>query len=238
MKPKFRLAAVLVLLCCSIALQAQEIKKYFTTEELPDLIQCLPAPPAEDSDAFRYDVQRYEWGKLQRADSLRADMACRDAGWTYESLVEELKVPFGVNISREATPCIWTVLERSLKTVEQIRVAPKAYFHRIRPFEYFNEPTLSGEDDWLRGEGSYPSGHTIRAWLVAMLLSEINPAEANAIYARAWQSGESRVIAGAHWQTDVDASRVAAAIGYARLQTSGDFRDDMARAQEEFCSLK
>ena len=85
----------------------------------------------------------------------------------------------------------------------------------------------------MRGEGSYPSGHTMRGWSAAMLLAEINPAAANALYARGWMYGESRVIAGAHWQSDVDASRVAASIGVTALHTSPEFLAQMARAQEE-----
>ena len=226
---------MLFLAAWPLFMSAQEgLPVYFPPEELPDLVQCLPAPPSKDSPAFKYDVQRYKWGKLQRKDAERADMACRDAVWTYDALIGELGQPLGIRISEGTTPCIWTVLERSLRTIDQIRVAPKAYFHRIRPFEYFKEATLTGEDDELRGEGSYPSGHTIRSWLAALLLAEVDPASADAIYARAWEYGESRVIAGAHWQSDVDASRVAASIGYSSLQTSPDFREDMAKAQDEF----
>ena len=214
-----------------------QTRTYFTTEELPDLIKSLPAPPDTTSNVFTYDIMRYMWGKEQRHDKARADMAVRDAGWTDEELLAEFDEPFGMHISRETTPQIWNVLERSLATVAQIRVAPKAYYHRIRPFEFFNDKTISGEDDILRGEGSYPSGHTIRAWLVALVLSEVNPAVCDAVYARAWTAGESRVIVGAHWQTDVDASRVAASMGYSRLQTSAEYRADMMRAQEELRSL-
>ena len=39
---------------------------------------------------------------------------------------------------------------------------------------------------------------------------------------------------GIHWQTDIDASRLAAGIGYCRLQTSPLFREDMTRAQEAY----
>jgi len=46
--------------------------------------------------------------------------------------------------------------------------------------------------------------------------------------------GESRVIVGAHWQSDVDASRVAASIGYAALHGSAEFREQMAKAQAEY----
>ena len=238
MKRSFVFVAILAIVCV-IGLNAQErwARTYLTSEELPDLIKCLPAPPAKGSPAFKYDVKRYKWGKEQRKDADRVAMASRDAVWTYEALIAEFYDSFGLVVSREATPRIWTLLENSLMTLDQIRVAPKAYFHRIRPFEYFKEPTLTGEDAELSGEGSYPSGHTIRSWLAALLLAEINPAGADAIYARAWAYGESRVIAGAHWQSDVDASRVAASIGYSRLQTSGAFRDQMLLAQEEFRRL-
>ncbi len=220
--------------CCIAQAQSDISRPYFSTEELPDLIQCLPAPPAKGTPAFNYDVQRYKWGKQQRKNAERAEIAKRDAVWSYEALVQEFWVPFGNVVSSTATPAIWALLDRSLRTVDQIRVAPKAYFHRTRPFEYFKEKTLTGEDEEIRGEGSYPSGHTIRSWLTAMLLSEINPDAANAIYQRAWEYGESRVIAGAHWQSDVDASRVAASIGYSRLQSSPEFRSAMEAAKEEF----
>ena len=215
--------------------QAQEV--YFTTDQLPDLIQSLPAPPDSLSHGVAYDVMQYQWGKAQRPDSVRAEMARRDAIWTYEALLGELAGPFGLALSKEATPAIWTVLVNSLATTDQMRVAPKAYYHRRRPFEVFNEKMLTGEEAALSGEGSYPSGHTMRGWTAALLLAQINPAAADGLYARAWKYGESRVIAGAHWQSDVDVTRVAASIGFSRLQTSDRFQAEMARAQEEFRRL-
>lgn len=231
--------AAALLGCGALSVHAQTpVPTYFTTEELPDLIQCLPAPPDTMSAGFTYDIMRYMWGKAQRSDPERAAIAKRDAVWSYEALLAEFNQPFGMEISKSRTPAIWNVLERSLATVDQMRVAPKAYFHRMRPFERFHETMLTGEEAELSGEGSYPSGHTMRSWLAALLLSEINPAASGAIYARAWMYGESRVIAGAHWQSDVDASRVASSIGYARLQTSPAFRKHMAKAQAEFRKLQ
>ena len=77
----------------------------------------------------------------------------------------------------------------------------------------------------------------MRGWVAAMLLAEINPAGADEIYARGWEYGESRVIVGAHWQSDVDASRIAASIGFAALHTSPEFLLQMARAKSEFIQL-
>lgn len=217
--------------------QGYQPTTYFTTEEMPDLIQCLPAPPDSTSEAFSYDILRYMWGKLQRFDTERADMARRDAVWSYEALLAEMSVPFGLEISEEDTPEIWKLITNSLATVDQMRVAPKAYYHRTRPFVYFHEEPFMESDKEFYNEGSYPSGHTMRCWATALLLSEINPEASGAIFSRAWLYCENRVITGAHWQSDIDATRSGASIGYARLQTSSDFQKQMAKAQKEFKKL-
>ena len=229
-----------ILFCCSLQIKAQnnDVKLYFGTEELPDLIKCLPPPPAFNSPEFSYDVLRYQWGKTQRLDSVRAAIARRDAVWTYEALLAEFNIPFGLNISKTETPEIWKLLETSLATTDQMRVAPKAYYHRLRPFEMYEEHLLSTETEAeLSGEGSYPSGHTMRGWLAALLLAEINPARADTLFARGWMYSESRVIEGAHWQSDIDATRVGASIGYAALHTSPEFLAQLEKAQNEFRRL-
>ena len=239
MKRFLLIATVALLSTMNVWAQQDAVRPYFSTQELPDLIKCLPAPPAFDSPEFANDVVRYQWGKTQRLDSARAAIAKRDAVWSYEALFAEFNIPFGLTISRTETPEIWKLLETSLVTTDQMRVAPKAYYHRLRPFEMYNEHLLSPETEAeVRGEGSYPSGHTARGWVTALLLAEINPARADTIFARGWMYGESRVIEGAHWQSDVDASRVAASIGYAALQSSPAFREQMERAKAEFVRKK
>ena len=192
---------ILTALCLwSINAQENSVQIYFSSEELPDLIQCLPAPPEKGSPAFKYDVQRYKWGKAQRNNHERADMVRRDAVWSYEALMTELSIPFGLEITAESTPEIWKLVTTSLATTDQM----------------------------------HPSGHTMRSWTAALILAEVNPVAAEAIYSRAWECGISRVISGAHWQSDVDVTRLAASIGYSRLQTSPAFRVQMALAQDEF----
>ena len=225
-------------LMAGMSMNAQdEVTPYFTVDELPDLIQCLPAPPAFDSPEFANDMMRFAWGKQQRLDPERAEIAKRDAVWSYEALLAEFSVPFGLNISPEGTPEIWKLMVTSLTTTDAMRVAPKAFYHRQRPFERFQDKMLTDEEAELAGEGSYPSGHTMRGWTAALLLAEVNPAAANDIFARGWMYGESRVIVGAHWQSDVDASRVAASIGYAALHGSPEFREQMEKAQTEYLEL-
>ena len=232
---KFLTFILPALLCWSAAFAQEDIVPYIPQDKLPDVVQILPAPPQDPSADFDYDILRYMWGKQQRKDSLRLAMAVRDAVWNLDTTIVILAEPFGLKISKADTPAIYNVLSRGVTTIEGIRVKPKAHYFRIRPFAYFQEPSIfPQDDDWLAKEGSYPSGHTIRAWACAMVMAQINPAAAEAVFARAWESGVSRVISGCHWQSDVDASRPVASIGYSKLQTSQEFLIDMALAQAEF----
>ncbi len=225
----------LIALLATMTMHAQnEVQPYFTVDELPDLIKCLPAPPAFDSPEFANDMMRFSWGKQQRLDPERAEIAKRDAVWSYEALLAEFDIPFGLHMSPENTPEIWKLMVTSMTTTDAMRVAPKAYYHRQRPFERFQDKMLTDEEAELTGEGSYPSGHTMRGWTAALLLAEVNPAAADTIFARGWMYGESRVIVGAHWQSDVDASRVAASIAVCALHGSAAFREQMAKAQAEY----
>ena len=192
----------LLLLGCVTASQAQKNETYFTVDEMPNIIKCLPAPPSFDSPQFAYDQARYQWGKEQRKDSVRAAIARGDAIWGYEALLRQLSGAFGMDINETETPEIWKLMTTSLATTDQIRVAPKKYYMRQRPFLYYNEHLLTyqaeEDEEELGREGSYPSGHTARGWVAALLLAEINPARADTIFARGWMYGESRVIVGAH----------------------------------------
>ena len=222
---------------CTMA-QNDNITLYFDTKELPNLIYCLPAPPDTIGEDFAHDIMRYMWGKTQRSDAARTAIAVRDAVWSFDALLAELSVPFGLKISKISTPEIYKLMVNSLSTIDQMRVEPKAYYMRKRPFVRFQEHmyTVYEEAD-LRNEGSYPSGHSQRGYSAALLLSEVNPANANALMARGYMYGESRVIVGAHWQSDVDASRLGGAIGLARLHTSPEFLAQLAKAQDEFKRL-
>ena len=230
------LLSLILTAACLFSAAAQEA--YFTIDDMPDLVKCLPAPPDTVSMGFTYDVMRYMWGKTMRADAARAAIAERDAIWDLDTLAAIFSEPFGMKIGKQTTPEIYKAFVNGVHTIGLIRVRPKAHFMRKRPFDRFQEHMYTTwEEDDLRGEGSYPSGHTIRGWSAALLLAEINPAAANDLFARGWDYGESRVIVGAHWQSDVDASRPAASIGYSFLQTNQAYREQMDKAREEYAIL-
>ena len=109
---------------------------------------------------------------------------------------------------------------------------------RIRPFAYFKESTCRPEDEaTLSTNGSYPSGHTSIGWATALVLAEVNPARQSEIIKRGYEMGQSRVICGYHWQSDVDAARVVASTVVATLHSNSEFNAQLAKAKAEFQRL-
>lgn len=211
---------------------------YFDSDELPNAVKWLPAPPEPNSTQFAYDLTQYMWGKGERLNEERAQQAIDHGVTDISDMAKQFSVPFGMEISQEKTPCIFHVLYRGVLTVRLCATKPKTAITRLRPYVRYNEPTLIPDDEeTLRENGSYPSGHSIRGWAMTLLLCEINPAAQDDILALGYQWGQSRAIAGYHWQSDIDAGRLLASAGYARLHTHEQFLADMAAARAEFAQL-
>ena len=231
---KYMLMAVLMMVAVSATAQSKA-EPYFSFRELPNMLKWCPAPPDTVGAAFAYDIMQYMWGKQMRQNKERAEIAIRDAVYSLECIMQEFSEPLGLKMSEEETPEIYTLLRDAKVTCENISGFPKYYYKRIRPFMRFHEHTATPQfEPDLRRNFSYPSGHTILGWCSALLLSEINPERADTILARGMMYGESRVIVGAHWQSDVDAGRLAAAAVYARMHTSERFLKQMQLARQEF----
>lgn len=231
---------VVAAMIATMSVNAQEstVQPYFELDQMPNLLDIMPAPPAFDSPEFANDVVRYCWGKEQRLDSARVALAIADSEWDdHAKIYLQWKDAFGLEINETATPEIWKLMETSLATTDPMRVEPKKYYSRQRPFERYDDPMPSHEEIWLRGEGSFPSGHSLRGWTISLLLAQIAPQRANEIFKRGWDYCNSRVIVGAHWQSDVDVSRTAASVGFCTLQGSPDFIIQMKKAQEEYKRL-
>lgn len=231
MKKSLLLVAVAMMTATSVSAQ----DAYFTTDEMPDMMVFLPGPPDSTSVAFMNDVARYYWGKEMRKDPERAAEATRDAVYGLSTILTEFEEAFGLKVSQEETPEIYKVLLDGTATCDRICFKPKETYMRRRPFMVFNEPTLTPEDEEaLRKNGSFPSGHTILGWSAALLMMEINPDRATEIMTRGYRYGENRLVVGAHWQSDTDAGRLAASVAYARLHTSERFLEQMKKARAEY----
>lgn len=72
---------------------------------------------------------------------------------------------------------------------------------------------------------------------MALVLAEVNPARQNEILKRGYDLGQSRVICGYHWQSDVDAARVVGSAVVASLHNNPAFEAQLAKAKAEVHKL-
>ena len=213
-------------------------KPLLDSMQMPNAVYFLPAPPDTASAAFQYDKAQYRWGKEQRKDSTRLAIAVNDAIWSIDNICKIYSGVLGFEISEQNAPAIYRMLTLGLLTTDQAGKLPKNHYMRTRPYVFYNEPTIYPSDEaWLRTNGSYPSGHTILGWSAALLLTEMAPDKADTIMARGYMYGQSRVIAGYHWQSDVDAARLVASAAVARLHADKRFIKLMKKARREYLKL-
>ena len=231
------LITVFAAVIAAVNVNAQFRSTYFTADEMPNGVIFLPSPPDTTSILFISDYAQYMWGKTIR-NTERGQEAIDHVVTSVSEMAALFSKPFGMTISREATPAIYKMLLKAIPTLRLSAVHPKETYMRKRPYVRMNETTpVPQEEEELRNSGSYPSGHAIRGWGMALLLAEINPAAQDALLKLGYEWGESRVILGYHWQTDIDAAIALASASYARLHTSQEFLDDMAKAREEYARL-
>ena len=213
-------------------------KPLLDSMQMPNAVHFLPAPPDTASAAFQYDKAQYRWGKEQRKDSTRLAIAVNDAIWSIDNICKIYSGVLGFEISEQNAPVIYRMLTLGLLTTDQAGKLPKNHYMRTRPYVYYGEPTIYPPDEaWLRTNGSYPSGHTILGWSAALLLCEMAPDKADTILARGYIYGQSRVIAGYHWQSDIDAARLVASAAVARLHADRRFLKLMKKARREYKKL-
>jgi acid phosphatase (class A) len=83
------------------------------------------------------------------------------------------------------------------------------------------------------GGGSYPSGTAAFAYVAAILLANMVPEKAPAIFARAADWGHNRVVSGVHYPGDVEAGRISGSVIDNVLLHDPAFMADFAKAKAE-----
>ena len=211
---------------------------FLQTGDVASSLQLLPPPPAPGSTLFQNDEARYKWGKAQR-NTPRGDQAYTDSNLDGEGVAYALSEAFGIKISKETTPEIYKLVAKMREDAGDLATREaKNHYMRIRPYFYYKEQTCNPEQQaGLSTNGSYPSGHTAIGWAEALVLAEINVDRQNEILKRGYEMGESRVICGYHFQSDVDAARIVASAVVARLHANKMFMKQLNKAKAEFARL-
>ena len=212
---------------------AQKPKNYLPVEEMPNAVKFLPSPPGFHDIAFLVDSSVYEAGKQIRSTE-RGRVAVEDASTTVEYMMKRFSPAVGTELTPERYPFLASFLGKSFRAARSSISEAKDYFKRERPYQYFEEPTPVPEDESRNDFTSYPSGHSIRYWMIALVLTSIDPEHQEAILKTGYECCQSRTIVGFHYQSDVDAAKLAASASFARLTADRAWCRDLKKARREF----
>jgi acid phosphatase (class A) len=200
---------------------------------LPDSLALLPAPPSTGGSAFANDKAISRAAQKLRSTP-RFALAASDADLRFPHVASTFACALGVPISKEQSPHLYLLLQRTMVDAGLATYAAKDHYKRTRPFVFYKEATCApGDEAQLRDDGSFPSGHTTIGWTWALLLTELKPGNGDAVLARGRAFGENRLVCNAHWQSDVLAGRTVAAATVAMLHADADFNRDMVLARAE-----
>ena len=219
--------------------QTENDTVYVFLKDMPDAGIYLPPPPEMNSTQYADDFAQWQWGKTVRPTD-RGQQANDDSQWGIDGMIRVHQGTLGFEISKQKTPAIYKLLYNVLWTENESTHNAKRKYMRTRPFAQYNEHTWGRFDNEreLRFNGSYPSGHTALGWSTALVLSEMVPELQDTLLRSGFQYGESRVIVGAHYQSDVDAGYLCGSTAVAVMHASEFFQKDLEAARKEYCKIK
>lgn len=208
---------------------------YLQPGELPDSRKLLPPPPAAGSAALAADEELYKSTRKLR-DTPRWELAHRDADLTFPNATAVFSCALDMPISAEATPHLNMLLRRVRADASRANDTAKDHFKRRRPYLAFGDASCTPKEK--HRDDSYPSGHASIGWAWALTLAEIAGERADAVLARGLAYGESRLVCGVHWKSDMDAGRVVGASTVARLHANPVYTAQLEGARKEIAAAR
>jgi acid phosphatase (class A) len=212
---------------------APAVKGYLASGDAPDAIRILPAPPAAGSGREADDKAIFDATRALKG-APRWDLAASDADLHAEHGMADFACALGVTLDPTNAPTVATLFARISRDARAVIDPPKDHYARARPYlAVANAQICVDRTDDLAKTASYPSGHATQSWAWGLVLAELAPDRATEILMRARSIGESRIVCGVHYMSDIQAGRDAGSILVARLHADPAFQADLAKARDE-----
>lgn len=192
----------------------------------------LGPPPAPDSLRGRADQARFEETR-GLAGTPRWTQAVQDNDIWSGGAMKRYACALGKSLDETQTPAAVRLLHRIELDARTVGTPPKDHYARRRPALGNDRPICVPRAKWLETNASYPSGHAMVGWAWGLVLAELAPDRADGLLKVGREVGESRVVCGVHYESDVEAGRTLGAAMVARLHAEPAFAADIAAARAE-----
>ena len=205
---------------------------YLAPDAMPDSLRLLPPPPAAGSGTQADDTAAFAATRALK-DQPRWALAANDVDQSPEAAFLDFTCALGVTLDDGSAPSLSTLFSRVAKDARGVVDPPKDHYGRHRPYVDNPGDICVAKSEGLARSPSYPSGHTTLGWAWALILTELAPDRATEILLRGRVYGESRVVCGVHYPSDIEAGRTNGAALVAALHGNASFRADLERARGE-----
>lgn len=199
---------------------------YLATSALPLSPLLVPAPAA-DSAATREDLAELHQMETSRTPA-QVKAAQADDG---EEDMFVFRTVLGPSFEGRNLPLTAAFQAHVLTEAVAASATLKDSFLRARPYQI--DPTLHPVCLQTSGHNSYPSGHSMVGYLMALTLTEMVPERQSELLARAQEYARNRMVCGVHYRADTEASKVASYAVFGELIRSPRFVEDLKTARQE-----
>lgn len=226
------LAAALVLTVVGAAAEPIPALQPYLKPGALDAAALLAPPPQPGSAAHAADAATYAATRAL-AGTPRWQLAVADVPSGVARLLDDFSCAAGRRLDPARLLALAALLARTRRDVVGVVRDAKARFARLRPL-VGNDATLCvPRSEALDKSFAYPSGHATEGWTFGLVLAALMPERAAPLLRRARIYGESRIVCGVHWASDVEAGRLTGAALFAALVGDPAFRADLDRARSE-----
>lgn len=245
-----KIIVLLSFVCVTIAFAGEG---FLSKDELPNSLAILPPPPvmtpvagsnvsypafAEDQEISNSIFIEKTFFNGEQISQSRLNQAVSDADTDVDTFVNAFIDPLDIP-NKQSIKLLLINNPDLIKKVtydgKNSTEAAKDAYARERPYSFYNEAVCTGDPD---PHHSYPSAHSTRGMVVAYTIADLLPSRYRIqILARGMDYGDSRVICGAHWRSDIQAGRIMANAVYSTLKTNDSFNNEFNRMKQQIDAL-
>jgi acid phosphatase (class A) len=210
---------------------------YLTPAQDAEIAAVLPPPPETGSAADLADKAGVR-GAYRSVGSPRALVAEADAELDPDVAMARFDCPLGAQLQRAEAPALRRLFARTLQDGAAAWTPLKRRWMRARPNLALGLEPCVAQDPHQPPSSSFPSGNAVLAELWGRVLAALAPDRAEAIARRARQIGDSRVVCGLHYPSDVAAGRKLGEALSAAISATPAYRADLEAARAEVAAAR